>query len=119
MGARVTPAQVYAAIPWSWLVSYFADCKYFLAAVSPGVGDRTVVEYAYIMDNWYAEAHSVGDQRVSINSAGNTRRITAYRKLIHTQKARVGASIFGWGLKQSDLTPFQIAVMGALGASKL
>lgn len=118
-GGRLTASQIYNAIPWSWFIDYFTDLGYFMEAASEGVADKTVIDYAYIMVEDYSETHAICTQSICASSAGASQTVQAFRDNEHSRKARVHASPFGWGLTDGDLSVYQIAILGALGASKL
>lgn len=121
MGSRVTPDTIYNLMPWTWLVDYFTDLGQFVQAISPGVADRLAADYAYSMktEQWTEtrEANSVFQGAL----ANNTKYVEAvcYSSVVDTCKRRRRASPFGWGVKQESLTPKQLAILGALGLSKL
>jgi hypothetical protein len=117
-GLRVTPDQLYNLIPWTWAIDWFTGLGHFMQAIAPGVGDRWIIEYAYIMDErqftWYetVHQHTYGPDNVK-------QRIEVVYHRRNWRKARTAASLFGWGLSQEDLSPFQISIAGALGYSKV
>lgn len=124
MGGRLSPSQIYAIIPWSWLVDYFTDLGQFISAISPGVTDRLIADYAYLMRTESSNMNTVGEQYVttgsrSVGTANSTGRATATCVTTYVTKIRVVASPFGFGVKQGSLTPRQVAIMGAIGLSRL
>lgn len=121
MGQRVTPDMIYNIMPWSWLVDYFTDLGTFISNVSPGVGDRLAADYAFVMKTEKWTSNRDGDAHVqgSKTENANLLRPTAASSCTTTRKMRSVASPFGWGIKQSDLSPKQLAILGALGLSKL
>lgn len=121
MGSRVTPDTVYNLMPWSWLVDYFTDLGQFIKATSPGVADRLAADYAYLMRTsiWTATRTASGCYQASkVDNAGKTTAVTSATRQ-RVEKFRSRASPFGWGVKQSSLTTKQLAILGALGLSKL
>lgn len=126
MGGRLAPSQIYAVIPWSWLVDYFTDLGRFIDAISPGVADRLIADYAYLMRTVSAKTETTGTlyAKVGRTKVGNsyvyeTRSFSASTVTTRVLKARVVASPFGWGIKQSSLNTRQLAILGALGLSRL
>lgn len=120
MGQRITARELYNAIPWSWLADYFTDLGHFVTATSPGVADRLVADYAYLMSHvqWKATTERTQEVRTSSNGSSKT-RIASSAKTVRTIKMRVRASPFGFGLSQNDLTPHQASILGALGISRI
>jgi len=118
LGNNVTPSAVYELTPWSFVADYFTDFGEFMKAVSPGVADRLICDYAYIMKetSWKSTTEAVGGLYTSPNKTSSIRAsyVTEY-----TRKLRVAASPFGWGLKESDLSDSQKAILAGLGAGRL
>lgn len=118
-GARVTPSVVYQAMPWSWLIDYFTDLGQFLKAVSPGVADNLVCDHAYIMATRRSVERSTGTEFVTTSKSGeHFRAVQGWCEREFTWKARYLASPFGFGFKD-NLNPKQVAILGALGLSRL
>lgn len=116
LGLQFTPSGVYNAMPWTWLFDYFTSLGSFMDAISDGIADRVVFEYAYLMFEEEYTLRSRGTQYV-FTGPFSTSRVSAQRLFTQTRKSRIGASPFGFGLKQQDLTPNQLGIMGALGLS--
>ena len=121
LGSRVTPDVVYNLMPWSWLVDYFTDLGHFIQAVSPGVADRLAADYAYVMqtDIWTRTREGLVVVQGSKKEDSQYIELTASTTLADVRKMRHRASPFGWGVSQDSLTPKQLAILGALGLSKL
>lgn len=121
MGSRVTPETVYNLMPWSWLIDYFIDLGQFIKATSPGVADRLAADYAYVMrtETWTEtrEANSVFQGAKKENASFN--EAVCFSSVVDVRKMRHRASPFGWGVSQSSLSLKQLAILGALGLSKL
>lgn len=118
MGGRITPSNLYQAMPWSWLVDYFTDLGHFIKATSSGVADRLIADYAYLMQTqqWVLTTYAT----MGIYEQGGIQKtVTAGGQNIRTVKRRVTASPFGWGISQGDLSPMQLSILGALGLSRL
>jgi len=49
LGAKLTPAVIWEALPWSWLVDYFVNVGDVLANLSAEVADRQLTTHAYVM----------------------------------------------------------------------
>lgn len=118
MGLRVTPTDVYNAMPWSWLADYFTGLGDFVEAVSGGVEDRLAADYFYIMETqkWTTVTNATQGICVSPDSTGEARgtRIDSW-----SLKTRIEGSPFGFGIKEIDLSPMQWSILGALGLSRL
>lgn len=121
LGLYLTPSDVYNLIPWSWLVDYFTTLGDHYEAISSGIAELVVFDYAYIMRTDTYELHQRGTQWVCTNpnGSGGWTEVASFRELNEVVKTRYAATPFGFGLKHSDLTIRQIGILGALGASSL
>jgi hypothetical protein len=114
----ITPSNMYNLIPWSWAVDYFTGLGDFIEGTDPGIADTWIVDYAYIMSqrNYRSSLQcSVGLRTFG----GSPIRAKASMMRSESYKTRVTASIFGFGLSQTDLNPKQISILGAIGISAL
>lgn len=116
-GLKISPTELYELFPWSWLADYFTDVGQFVKAISPGVADRLICDYAYLMRTitytYYTES------TIYLNVTKGSGRADMTRHTVNVRKFRVKATPFGFGLKQSDLSLHQKSILGALGLSKL
>ena len=126
LGLSLSPSQLYNLIPWSWLVDYFSGLGSFMDAVSGGVADRLVFDYAYIMRTSETKIVRESTQYVisstkTVNGQVQSTYIasTATSSARYVFKRRCPATPFGWGLTTESLTPHQIGILGALGLSKI
>lgn len=118
MSTSISPRAVWELIPWSFVADYFTDFGEFMKAVSPGVADRLICDYAYIMKetSWRSQTMVTGGLYTSPSKASP---VSASYVTEYTRKLRVTASPFGWGLKEKDLSDSQKAILAGLGASRL
>jgi hypothetical protein len=130
LGGRPSLDQLWAVIPWSWLVDYFVDMRSFMGAISEGVEDRLIWDKAYIMQTREAKLANSASQVVITDpgywdtSVADVRgvqlsTITSTTTRTSTTKLRCVASIFGFGATKDNLSPTQLAILGALGLSRL
>jgi len=120
MGHRITPRELYQVMPWSWLIDYFTSLGDLVSNLSSGVADKLICDYAYIMQTRTERLYTVSSTELVVSSDGTTGKLVEASMLsTRTSKIRVPASPFGWGLSQKDLSPSQVAILGALGLSRL
>jgi len=121
MGGRPTPDLIYNLMPWTWLADYFTGLGDFIQAISPGVADRLAADGAWLMksEEWVAVRDASGKfQGAKVNDLVINEAVCSSSS--HSiRKMRIAASPFGFGVKQSSLTPKQLSILGALGISKL
>jgi hypothetical protein len=118
LGLNVTPEVVYNAMPWTWLADYFGGLGNVISAISPGIADRVIFEYAFVMRQLQKRRREQCTQYMYISTT-ETRRVFANRERFDILKTRIAASPFGFGLDEDGLSPSQWGILGALGASSL
>jgi len=121
MGGRPTPDLIYNLMPWTWLADYFTGLGDFIQAISPGVADRLAADGAWLMrsEEWTATTDASGCFQGDYKNNAVKNTVTCSSSTTTIRKMRSVASPFGWGVKQSSLSPMQSAILAALGASKL
>ncbi len=119
LGLQADPATLYNLIPWSWLVDYFTGLGHFMDAISPGVADCVVFDYAFVMHHQTSGHRFNSWQNMNTTKGHGTTKVTGWCEEVHERKARQPASPFGWGIDEGDLTPRQASILVALGLSRL
>lgn len=119
MGGYISPSTVYNLIPWTWLVDYFTDVGQMMEAISPGIADRLICDYAYVMATFEGETKYSDMSPWLAGKTGGVNMVEPSITKTFTIKMRYPASPFGFGLKMSDLNPTQVGILGALGLSKI
>lgn len=115
---RATPINIYRAIPWSWLIDWFGNVGDNLANLDTDVAERLVNNYAYIMRHVEVGAKLTASGQFWTGPT-TKQTLTSSVSSYHSRKQRVAASPFGFRLKNEDLSPFQLNVLGALAGSRL
>ena len=117
-GHYVTLASVYKLIPWSWLVDWFFNTNYLLQNLEASWSSRTAADYCYIMRHNFArrQLHVEGDFR---RQTGEIVHVSSTSVRENFVKSRVGADPFGFSTNQNSLNSTQLAILGALGLSKV
>lgn len=117
-GFRPTPSVVYNAMPWTWLADYFTGLGDFIDSTSGGVEDQLITDYFFVMSHMEWGMSTEASQSVMVGEDAE-QTVTSTKTHKWVIKSRVPASPFGFGVKDSDLSPKQVAILGALGLSKL
>jgi hypothetical protein len=122
-GFRVTPLSVYKAMPWTWLADWFFNVGQIVSNLEPGVANRLAADYFYVMrEQSTVKTYDVKAKLYAyLNSGSNLETIPvdiSSKSYMHTQ-TRLRGDPFGFGTNQNDLTVSQLAILGALGISKL
>lgn len=118
LGLKPTPADVWNAMPWTWLMDWFANVGDVLDNLDAGVANRLAADYFYMM--------RTRELRRDLTAWGNFVRkdgqlVDVSGTSFHSsfQKWRVKGDPFGLNTNQNQLTGMQLAIMGALGLSRL
>lgn len=117
MGLRITASELYEVFPWSFLVDYFVDVGSFMKSVSGGVADRYIADYCFLMRSIEYEYNT--RSKIYLDTKDGPKPAYFERRTLQFRKTRITASPFGFGVKQTDLSPFQVSILGALGLSKI
>lgn len=112
-GARITPSNLYAVVPWTWLGDWFTNAGHYMDRFSDYAVDGLVAEYFYVM-------HYEKIERVFRNTFPFTSGdVTVECSRIIESKQRVEASSpYGVDVDFEDLTPKQKSIIAALGLSR-
>lgn len=115
-GLRVTPINIYRAVPWSWLVDWFANVSDNVDNLSNAVVDSIVTDYHYVMGTTTVENKIECSGRFYQGKDQGTRLVTATSTVGRTHKVREPASPFGLRLKDDDLSVSQFNIGAAFAA---
>lgn len=117
-GARPSPAVVYNAIPWTWLIDWFTNLGDVVDNLDAGVADRLAADYCYVMrtKKTIREVEASGKFRRKDGSQFSVSASSTAEAFI---KTRHRGDPFGFGENRNDLSPTQLAILGALGLSRI
>lgn len=112
-GARISPINVYRAIPWSWANDWLNNSSTYLEYVSDALMNNLAAKYFYVMGHWKTTRTFI--QRLPLFTGPVT---LSFERVIET-KQRLGAgSPFDFNLQWSGLSPLQLAIAGALAVTR-
>jgi hypothetical protein len=115
-GARVTPLNVYRAMPWTWLADWFTPAGDIVAAVQDAALDGMACKYLYLTHHQVRS--QVLRQFLPFDNANGGIKELRYSRLIDVKQRHEAGSPFGFGLSWEDLSPKQLAILAALGISR-
>lgn len=107
---------VWNLIPFSWAADWFANTGDMVNNLVNIGKDGLVIRWAYIMRHDVIEDTHV-HSGVNFVDNGNTGPITA--KYSTESKRRVKATPYGFGLNWKDFSPKQLAILAALGITRI
>jgi len=112
-GLRVTPSNVYKAIPWTWLIDWFVDVSRYIDAISDSLVDQVVCDYFFVsMRQEYKRTLSV-----SLPFVDGTVNLS-YDFNINTKERKGASSPFDFALGMGSLSSRQLAILSALKVSR-
>lgn len=118
-GLRPSPSVVYNAVPWSWLVDWFTNLGHVIENVEPGVADRLAADYFYVMRKRSRVKTREASGTFYRSPDGSPVSIHVSQVAASVSKTRISGSPFGFDVKQEDLNGTQLAILGALGLSRI
>lgn len=116
-GAFPSPSVVWNALPWTWLIDWFAGVGNILENMETGVADRLAADYFYVM----REKGGRSDWDATIGFRRKTGERVVFTGSAYSQwtaKSRTIGDPFGFNT-QLPLSGMQLSILGALGLSKI
>jgi len=113
-GVRVNPYLIWKLTPWTWLADWFGNVSQFYRSVADDAADNLVARYAYVM--CHLEKRTRHFATVFLSDGRDAEMAwTAF----YESKHRAKASPFGFDLTPGDLSDRQVAILAALGISRV
>jgi hypothetical protein len=115
LGMDLTPEVLWNLAPWSWAADWFANIGDVLSNISGVITDGLVMHYGYIMEHTVSRAtYSLPDFRFNYNPDVSVPPLS----FVTESKVRREANPYGFGISWDGLSPFQLAILAALGISR-
>lgn len=121
-GLNPTPAVIWNALPWSWLIDWFSNVGDVMSNLSVNAAENCVADYAFLMREYttYVRTEVYGGHSGLSNNGSSVAPFTfscAYDDQV-TRKTRVVADPYGFGMSWNGLSPYQLSILAALGVSR-
>jgi hypothetical protein len=113
LGFRASPANIYRSTPWTWAIDWFTNVGDYVDHVNDILVDSIACEYFFVMQ--HQTKRRVFRQILPFKSGTVS---LEFSQVIESKQRENEQSPFGFSLSASDLTPRQIAIIGALGLSR-
>lgn len=122
-GALPTPALLWEAMPWSWLVDWFGNVGDVISNLSPGAVDNLIFDNQCVMRNITEEITDSINASWGKYSFGKHSMAAGSCSLTYTYKSEIkcrvgGGNPFGFGFQMADASPYQLGILAALGLSR-
>jgi hypothetical protein len=118
LGLSLDPASVWALTPWSWLLDWFFDIREMITLTTLNHDDNLVMNYGYGMETII---RTVVQKSRFAEGFSNTGISYCSSYSTTTSKRRIRANPYGF-VSSGDtslLDPYRLAILGALGVSRL
>lgn len=113
-GAEVTPETLYNITPWSWLIDWVVPGGDLINNFVNDSVDGLVADYSYVM------CHNSTTTNIVVNGKlQNGGPYSCSSLLTSETKQRMAASPYGFGITLSGLSTKRLAILAALGFTKL
>jgi hypothetical protein len=113
-GLRISPSNVYRATPWTWLIDWFINVGKYFDLLTDILVDSIACQYLYLHES--KETIRVFRQIYPFTYPGPTD--LTWTKTVHSKERAGASSPYGFSLTWDNLTPRQLAILGALGLSR-
>lgn len=113
-GAEINAHTLYAIMPWSWAIDWASSLGALIDNAVNDPIDGLVADFAYV------SAHKTLETRYDVT--GRLKNGSLYQcsaTLTEEVKQRTGASPYGFGFHFPDFSAKQMAILAALGLTKL
>lgn len=108
-------------LPWSWLVDWFSNLGDIMSNVSYLTSPSTKMDYGYVMGQTsyrITQRGNFGPDYIHLRSQVGT-PVRLSTSVTYTEKRRLKASPFGFGVSFGSLSGKQKSILTALGLSRL
>ena len=112
-GLNPSPELVWNLIPWSWAIDWFTNIGSTMSNFSPNLAENLVSDYAYVMEH----RSIITTTRIDFVTRSGPKSCSVVHK--QESKYRLPASPFGFGVTWDGLSPRQLAILLALGISRV
>jgi len=115
LGLRISPKLLWDLVPWSWMADWFLDLDDILAKADDSQFGQLVTKDAYAMGR--AIMNDMVDYKFKVSSSSGSRTIYGTAAFPLVRQKRVRGTPFGFGVHSSDLSPWKVSILAALGLS--
>jgi hypothetical protein len=115
-GLRISPSNIYKAIPWTWLIDWVTSVGASLQALQDETLDHMAAKYMFL--SHHKTTKTVFRQLLPFNSQSGGPQTLEFTQLVDVKQRKEASSPFGFDLDWSQLSPRQLAILAALGLSR-
>lgn len=112
-GVRVSPSNIYKAIPWTWAIDWISDVGAHVAYLDDILVDSVAARYFFVMQ------HKTITRSVIVTLPFWSGVVALqFDRVIETKQREQGSSPYDFSLSWDSLTPRQLAIAAALGITR-
>lgn len=111
-GVEITPRLVWELTPWSWLADWCGNAGDVISNITNFGSDGLLMDYGFVMRRYKQLVHR------TLDVGTNQGVIHATSSVISETKQRAMATPYGFGLNPNAFTARQVAILGAIAASR-
>jgi hypothetical protein len=115
-GARITPSNIYKAIPWTWLIDWVTGVGRSLQAIQDQTLDHMAAKYMFL--SHHKTTTTKFKQVFPFNEQSGGTKTLEFTQFVDVKQRKEASSPMGFDLDWSDLSPRQLAILAALGISR-
>jgi hypothetical protein len=115
-GARITPSNIYKAIPWTWLIDWCTSVGKSIQAVQDATLDQMAARYLYLTHHKVTTTKF--KQLLPFNAESGGAKTFEFTQFVDVKQRKEASSPFGFDLDVSQLDPRQLAILASLGISR-
>lgn len=118
LGIRLTPETLWNLAPWTWALDWFANTGDIIHNISAIGHDGLVLKYGYVMSH-HRVCYSIGTPGRYISSYPNFLTSGSTQVVLESKKRFPANPYFGFSVSPPAFTQTQVAILAALGLSRV
>lgn len=115
LGISLTPETLWELAPWSWFMDWFSNSGDVISNLSDWSTHGLILRYGYVMETTITTYTYTLPYHFKPGLGGNGTVTLSFGR---TDKKRVAANPFGFGVRWDGLSPYQLSILGALGITR-
>jgi hypothetical protein len=113
-GVRISPSNIYKAIPWSWSIDWVTNVGKWVDHINDEFVDTMAARYLYVTHH-RLQRYTL-KQTVPFKTGGT--RTFEFTRTVVVKQRKAANTPYGFGLTWDNLSPKQLAILAALGISR-
>lgn len=115
-GARISPANVYKSIKWTWLIDWVSNSGRTVSALNDQLLDNMAATYLFLCHTEEKTYHF--RQILPFVASSGGPKVLEWTRFIGVKQRKEAEAPFGFGLSWESLSPKQLALLAAIGITR-